>query len=162
MNVNDSNKVVMIMWLASPWWHFDICETLPINFDCVWAPSFKVVNTESTSPPTAVVLRSVTSARQPGTLPIEWNSLIWDVVVETVSPSAQRPLMSCCMASLSPILYISISCDQTLARSRALNQAGSAWLLFQLSSSLEQCSRSGWMVARHHGPWWSQSPLHLI
>ena len=53
---------------------------LSIHLNCVWAPSVNAINTESTSFRPAAVLCSVGVDHSP---PIECNSLIWDVEVET-------------------------------------------------------------------------------
>ena len=60
---------------------------------------------------------------------------------------AQQSLISCRLASLSPILSISFYCNQTSARS----SLKPCLLRFRLSSW------SGWMVERLSVPWWSQS-----
>ena len=77
LNADSSDKMVMIILLASSHLKLDIRETLSINFHCVWAPSIDDVNTESAFSYPTLVLRPEHS------LPIECNSLIQDVAVET-------------------------------------------------------------------------------
>ena len=59
-------------------------------------------------------------------------------------------------ASLSPIMLISFSCGQTLARSSLKRRF--AWLLFWLSPSPGWSKRRGWIFGRCRWLWWSQSP----
>ena len=100
--------MVMIVWSASSYQKCDIWETLSINCDCVWAPSIDVINTKSTSPHPAVVLRSGSS----------WHVSTVDLrCCRDRSLWTQKSLISPCLTSLSHILSISFSYDQTLARS---------------------------------------------
>ena len=135
---------------------FATWETLSINLNCMWASSIDVMKTgsaisSSSCSPVLCYLRTQSALRVQQLDP-RWRSggkTLW----------AQQSLNSHCFDSLSPILSISFSCDQTLARA-ALNQDGLAWwLLFWLSSSLGQ---SSCMVQRRRGPWWSQNQLLLI
>lgn len=93
--------------------------------------------------------------------PVECNSLIWDAAVGT-GPCKHKSLISLCLASLFPILSISLSCKKTFAGS----SLKPSWISTALIATL-LIPRPVHLVrlrdhARHREPWWSQSVLILV